>query len=174
MLYWDVTREGEIRMKIDLRERFCILLLCLPLSLINANAGENDLCEVVRQFANSTTENKQKFVELTTNWGIRKTGDTISLAQKQCFHDGSDEGKSFCKYLNEHSSSEFPEMNFRHMMRCLQGRDPFDRGASVTIRDIKVSLYESAFLEPAIGVTLALTRKNDEVTLRIETTWGPQ
>lgn len=140
----------------------------LVLASLPVGASNQELCTSLSQFVNSSVEGKPSFVELTTFWGVRKTGNTISIGQKSCSHDQSEEGKAFCTYLSRHSSTEFPEMNFRRILTCLQGKDPFESNVQVHLHDISVDIYEGAFLKKDLRARLDLKGKNDEVVMRIE------
>ncbi|MBC3882795.1 hypothetical protein H8K35_15215 [Undibacterium sp. LX40W] len=147
-----------------------LILVSLPVC-----ASNQELCTNLSQFANSSIEGKPSFVELTTFWGVRKTGNTISIGEKSCSHDQSEGAKAFCTYLSRHSSTEFPEMNFRRILACLQGKDPFEPNVQVNLQDISINIYESSFLEKDLSVRLDHKRKSDGATMLIEVKrWPPE
>jgi len=152
-----------------------ILLSLLILASLPVGASNHELCTNLSQFVNSTVEGKTSVVELTTFWGARKAGDNVTMAEKACSHDQSEGAKSFCAYLFGHSSIEFPEMNFRRILTCLQGKDPFEPNVQVHLQDISINIFGSSFLEKDLSVSLDHHRKSDGATMRIEVKrWPPE
>jgi hypothetical protein len=91
------------------------------------------MCPAIAAFANASDAIVHS-VRLTTDWGGVYTKsedpDEWVMAAKSCEHGGFKPGKALCGYLLEETSTEFPAINYRRALRCLNvevsGRSPTD------------------------------------------------
>ncbi|MES2826064.1 MAG: hypothetical protein V4732_20860 [Pseudomonadota bacterium] len=75
-------------------------------------AGEPDaLCSEIIKFANNVKESGSLSVELVTEWG-----ENIS---KGCLHNKNKAEINFCNYLQNHTSTEFQEINISRALVCI-------------------------------------------------------
>lgn len=144
-----------------------ILPLLFLAALNTAIAAEDDLCAQLKIFASKSSEQNSE-VRLKTFWGVRKFNDQLIWGEKQCKNDENPSSKQLCDFLLKHSSTEFPEMNFRRVLKCLQGKDPFDKNTSIKISDIELTFYEVPSFDPNVVIDLSLLRKDETTEMRIK------
>jgi hypothetical protein len=77
------------------------------------------LCSEMLRFADSLTEKETRRVALCVSWGPGCTEATEVLMSKSCEHGGNEAGRRFCSYLINHTSAEFPNVNFSSALACL-------------------------------------------------------
>lgn len=141
----------------------------LTLGLANqAYAVDRELCVKLEQFASAKFEHASSFIELRTFWGVREKGNQIILGEKSCQRDGSEAGKVMCDYLLPHSSTEFPEMNLRRILSCIQGHDPFAAGITTRLKDVEIDAYQSPLLPKNRSLHLSLKSQGDTNVMRLE------
>ena len=141
------------------------LMLCVSTLIANAS-DQPQLCEQLQNFVQASTT-QESHVELSMFWGVRTEGNRITLSERLCNHSDGKAEKQLCAYLLPNSSSEFPDLNFRRAVTCLQGYDPFAGKTRLIIRDIKLNFYEPKLVDFPVEVELELKRKEDVMLMRI-------
>jgi hypothetical protein len=91
-----------------------------------AQADPDALCDELTRFANASSAGSRT-VELTTDWSIRPDPDDptqLLWGTKSCKHDNLQASRDLCTYLLENTSTEFAEVNYRRVLRCLGAHIP--------------------------------------------------
>jgi hypothetical protein len=95
-------------------------------SSLHRDTGPDAICREIADFANASGDDLLHKVQLINDWGgVHCSSDTegeLALACKACSHDGYGPGERLCKYLMQHTSTEFSETNFLRVLRCLDRR----------------------------------------------------
>lgn len=73
-------------------------------------ADPDKLCKELIDFGNSVTKDAPISVTLLTNW---------SEFSKSCAHNNHPQGKKFCSFLINNTSTEFMQINISRVMECL-------------------------------------------------------
>lgn len=129
-------------------------------------ASETQLCEQLRHFANASSE-REMHVELATNWGAKIEGNRVSIGEKRCTHSGGEAEKKLCAYLLPNTSTEFPAINFRRVLKCVQGFDAFASKAHVQLRELKLAFEKTALADSAVEIELELKPQAEAMLMRI-------
>ena len=81
------------------------------------------MCPAIAAFANASTDSAVHWVDLTNDWGCDfhkpDNNDEYEMACKTCTHGDYAPAKQLCSYLMEHTSTEFPSVNFKRALACL-------------------------------------------------------
>jgi len=93
---------------------------------------------------------------METAWGPSKFHPD-SLSSLDCADGGYKPGTRLCRYLVEHSATEFPDNNFRAAFACLSGTPAQTRNYVTYERlDIRVSAYGGIHVRDDVEVSLEL------------------
>jgi hypothetical protein len=133
----------------------------LPLVLFLALAGcasqrlaRDPLCRELAAFANSTEPGTSHVVSLETAWGASKLHPD-SLRSLDCTDGGYKPGARLCRYLVDHSATEFSVNNFRAAFACLSGVPAQTRNyVSYDRLDVRVSAYEAVGVRQDVELSL--------------------
>ncbi|MBH0088097.1 hypothetical protein [Pseudoalteromonas sp. NSLLW218] len=74
-----------------------------------ASAQDDKLCEHLISFASKSKVAKPLKVILINDW---------ANFSKSCEHNGTEEGKEFCNYLINNTSTEFMNINLSRILNC--------------------------------------------------------
>lgn len=128
------------------------LLAPLAFTLIGGCAAPHPaqpdlMCEHIAAFASAAVDKAPYSVKLTTDW---------SNWSKQCEHGDTEQGKTLCRYLILHSSTEFAQINFRRAAACMNkaqsiGPHPLFHSDYLTA---KFTSYDAQFVRDNVAVTL--------------------
>jgi hypothetical protein len=80
--------------------------------------GRDPLCREIAAFANATKPGETHVVSLQTAWGS-STAHPDSLFSLDCTNGDFEPAAPLCRYLVQHSSTEFSDNNFRSAFACL-------------------------------------------------------
>ena len=114
-----------------------------------ASAQDDKLCEHLISFASKSKVAKPLKVILINDW---------ANFSKSCEHNGTEEGKEFCNYLINNTSTEFMNINLSRILNC--SVNDFNLG-SVHLN--KISGEFSVFEIPSL---------NQDITLNINFSIG--
>ena len=91
-----------------------------------AQSAHDNLCREIADFANASLDTAIHSVELTNDWGCDfykgeppDPGELPPFGCKGCVHGGYDPAKKLCSYLLANTSTEFPDLNFKSVLECL-------------------------------------------------------
>jgi outer membrane murein-binding lipoprotein Lpp len=132
------------------------------------------ICSEVADFANSSADGLVHQVQLSNDWGgVFCQSDAegeVAFACKACTHD-SYAGNHLCKYLMQHTSTEFSEINFLRVLRCLdsryQGLEPGAEIGDLTNKEIWSTHARSTKRGISVGVEYLPGGSKDLPTLII-------
>lgn len=108
-----------------MRERMVGLLAVSLLSgCVGAGVSRDPFCAAMIRFANAIEPGAEARVSLCVDWGDRCDPDTAAsteptIVSRSCDHDGNVAASTFCDYLLEHTSAEFPAVNYGDALSCL-------------------------------------------------------
>ena len=136
----------------------------------HAQNNQTEYCEKLIQFANSLADDHSRFVELSTFWGVKIEGNRVTIGEQSCMSDSSDAGKAYCAFLVNHSSTEFPEMNFKRVFKCLTMKEAFASEVSIQPKHAFAYIDKSLVLknELAAVLTLDATETGAQLKVKIE------
>lgn len=135
----------------------CFFILMLPLF---ASAEKDKLCPHVDSFLKSVNSDQGESIELHTSWGSNFTDDSeTALSAKRCIHRNQAAAKDLCNYLMKNTSTEFPGVNFKHILMCLSPDSKLP--SSLNINSASISL-DYGTEQRSIDVNLTL-REDDKL-----------
>lgn len=132
-----------------------------------AALAADDLCEPLRQFADSVTRGETRAIRFHTIWGsnFKDRGQPANGA-KRCDFEGYEPGRTLCQYLMENGSLQFPGESVKQAMHCLSRKNRLD----MNIRVYAISVGVPYEMKGGIGRIDIDLHKNEElggVTLTI-------
>jgi hypothetical protein len=134
--------------------------------------SRDPLCHEIALFANAAKPGETHFVALETAWGP-SSKHPDSLSSLDCDYAGYGPGARLCRYLLEHSATEFSDNNFHPAFACLSGV-PEQTKNYVTYERLDVRVSGDGAVGVRDGVELSLEFKpnnlNDTMQLIIEAT----
>ena len=134
-----------------MKRKYEIGIMILSLSFINMSlANQADpLCSELIKFANGAKQDRSLSVELVTEWG-----ENISTG---CIHTENKMEKNFCKYLQNHTSIEFQEINISRALVCIGAPPLYSNNSSYSL-EYGTGGYRSRQLQGADeGVEVEIT-----------------
>lgn len=142
--------------------------LTLASNCLSAESKQDALCTELVNFANATDDDALHVVELRTDWSFRKVDNRIFMGRKECDHQEYAPGKALCGYLLKNTSTEFPIINFKRALTCLEN-SPQLSNTSVEQLKIKLWTYQVKDVKPKLRVGLEFTEggKNTLPSLKI-------
>jgi hypothetical protein len=131
-------------------------------------AGRDPLCQEIAAFANATKPGEIHVVSLETAWGSSNTHPD-SLASRDCSSGGYEPGARLCRYLVQHSFTEFSHENFRSSLACLSNV-PLQTKNYVTYErlDARVSAYGAAGVRENVEVWLEFKPNTIHGTVQLD------
>lgn len=139
------------------------------------------ICRELATFANASTDKSTRTIELTTAWMGQQPAtdsDKLSMATKNCKHGGFAAGATFCKWLMDHTSSEFAEINIRRALSCIGDAKLYAGapGTSVEYLAGKIVSYDTKYVREDVTVTIeySVSVKDKQPMLRISATRSPK
>ena len=100
-----------------------VLFSCGCTSIGEQSVAFDNTCSALAEFANATNDYSVHTVALTNDWGGRfcKPGkdNEFVLACKSCSHEDYIPGMRLCDFLLENTSTEFTDVNLKHVLICL-------------------------------------------------------
>ena len=129
---------------------------------------DNDLCSEITSFANTTKIGDEHSVSLTAIWGPT-TEHPDQMSYKHCEHGNYAPGAKLCKYLMSNTSTEFPAINFRRALACINGkRDALAEDIAIDRIDTLIWRYEPPGAHPGISIGIEfLAVENRTPTLKL-------
>jgi hypothetical protein len=137
------------------------------------------MCAEIAKFANSSTDTSIHNVALINDWGgpisqeeSQKQGD-YAMYVKQCRHDDYSPGKDLCAYLMENTSTEFPDINVRRALVCLN--NPASRrytARRTQFTTVTVSSRSALHVRSNVLVTVAYSEPEEMLSISAQT-MGP-
>jgi hypothetical protein len=101
--------------------------IAISLALSIAARSEGDaLCDELARFGSSSYK-VSPIIQFTTDWSMRPDPDdphSYVWGTKTCDDGNSQPGRELCEYLLGNTSTEFPEVNYRRVLRCLGSQVP--------------------------------------------------
>ncbi len=129
---------------------------------------DDNLCREIAAFANSTTPGENHSVSLETAWGSSKNHPD-SIFSRDCHHGGYAPGAQLCRFLMEHSATEFSENNFRRAFACLSNTPLKDRNyVSYEQLNVKVSAYGAYGVHDGVEVTIEFKPNTENATMQLD------
>jgi hypothetical protein len=143
------------------------LVLILASGCASQRLAHDPLCEEMAAFANSIEPGTSRVVTLDTAWGPSKLHPD-SLSSLDCKDGGYEPGKRLCRYLLEHSATEFATNNFRDAFACLSGI-PFQTKNYVTYErlDVRVSAYDAVGVRSDVELSLEFKPNDVDGTMQL-------
>lgn len=120
----------------------------------SADAKKDALCAELVNFANATEDDALHSVELKTDWSFRQVENRIFMGSKECDHQQYAPGKELCSYLLKNTSTEFPKINFRRVLACLENSPQILNNTSVERLNIKLWSYSVKDVKPNVKIGL--------------------
>ena len=139
--------------------RFAPLLLILASCATTSTVEPDGMCRELAAFANASIDKTIHTVELTTEWtGFRPIpgSDKLAVASKECKDGGYGAGTTFCKWLVEHTSSEFAEINISRALSCMGNAKVYAGAPHTSIEYLagKIASYETKYVHEDVRVTI--------------------
>jgi len=123
--------------------------------------SRDPLCHEIALFANATKPGETHVVSLETAWGPSGKHPEV-LSSADCNDGGFGPAARLCRYLVEHSATEFSDNNFRTAAACLSGIPAQTRNFVTYERlDVRISAYGAVGVRH--DVELSLDFKPNEV-----------
>ncbi len=148
-----------------------VLALVIYLSLsgcASQRLSRDPLCQEIASFANATKPGETHVVSLETAWGPSKNHPE-SLSSRDCNHGGYEPGARLCRYLMEHSATEFADNNFHTAFACLSGITKQTRNYVTYERlDVRVSAYGAAGVRDNVKVSLEFKPNTTNGTMQLD------
>jgi hypothetical protein len=136
-----------------LRNTFIVIVLALT-GCASQRVGRDPLCQEIAMFANATKPGETHVVSLETAWGPSRMHPD-AMASLDCNDGDYAPGARLCRYLVEHSETEFSPNNFRAALACLSGT-PEETGNYVEYErlEARVSAYDAVGVRDGVKVSL--------------------
>ena len=148
-----------------------VLLFVIYLGLSGCAAqrlARDPLCLEIASFANATNPGETHVVSLETAWGPSKIGPE-SLSSIRCNHGGYEPGVRLCRYLMEHSSTEFSQFNFLAAFACLSGIPEQTKNYVTYERlDARVSAYGAVGVRDNVELSLEFKPNTENDTMQLD------
>ena len=130
--------------------------------------SRDPLCQEIASFANATKPGETHVVSLETAWGPSKY-DPESLSLLHCNHGGYEPGARLCRYLMEHSATEFSDNNFRDAFACLSGIPEQTKNYVTYERlDVRVSAYGAVGVRDNVQLSLEFKPNTANGTMQLD------
>jgi hypothetical protein len=130
--------------------------------------GRDPLCQEIAAFANATRPGETHVVSLETAWGS-SNAHPDSLDSRDCTSGGYEPGARLCRYLVQHSSTEFSDNNFRAALACLSNVPVHTKNYVTYERlDARVSAYGAAGVRENVELWLEFKPNTVHGTMQLD------
>jgi hypothetical protein len=148
----------------------------MAISLVFSVAARSEgdaLCDELARFANAPYK-VSPIIQLTTDWSMRPDPDDPSSyvwGTKTCDDGNSQAGRELCEYLLGNISTEFAEVNYRRVLRCLGSQVSFSLAQKARLPHRMTSNAVLGVRVPS-KLTVEFVRGNDDHWPRMKISAG--
>jgi hypothetical protein len=144
-----------------------VVFLCLS-GCASQRLSRDPLCQEIAVFANATKPGETHVVSLETAWGPSRK-HTDSFYSLDCNHGGYGPGARLCRYLMEHSATEFSDNNFRAAFACLSGIPEQTKNyVSYERLEARVSAYGAVGVRDRVELSLEFKPNKVNGTMQLD------